>query len=90
MTVGRDPHGLYHWEERTGPEPNKGKRNSVPPFRVVLASAEDVPPAPDAAEINADIRQYRPRFRLAFSERVTRSELPKPDFMPAIGRCRVD
>ena len=48
VTVGRDPDGLYHWEERPGPEPNKGKRNCVPPFRVVLASAEDDPPAPAA------------------------------------------
>ena len=43
VTVGRDPDGLYHWEEWPGPEPNKGKRNSVPPFRVVLASPADVP-----------------------------------------------
>jgi hypothetical protein len=47
VTVGRDPNGLYHWEERPGPEPNKGKRNSVPPFRVVLASPEE-DPAPAA------------------------------------------
>jgi hypothetical protein len=47
VTVGRDPDGLHHWEERRGPEPNKGKRNSVPPFRVVLASPEE-DPAPAA------------------------------------------
>ena len=41
VTVGRDPDGTYHWEERPGAEPNKDKRNSVPPFRVVLASAGD-------------------------------------------------
>jgi hypothetical protein len=55
VTVGRDPDGLYHWEEQPGPEPNKDKRNSVPPFRVVLASAEDVSPAPGSAEIDVDI-----------------------------------
>jgi hypothetical protein len=44
VTVGRDADGMYQWEERPGPEPNKDKRNSVPPFRVVLTSAEDVPP----------------------------------------------
>ena len=37
VTVGRDSDGLYHWEEQPGPEPDQGKRNSVPPFRVVLA-----------------------------------------------------
>jgi len=55
VTVGRDPDGTYRWEERPGPEPNQGKRNSVPPFKVVIASAEDEPPAPGAAEIDADI-----------------------------------
>jgi hypothetical protein len=49
VTVGRDADGMYQWEERPGPEPNKDKRNSVPPFRVVLTSAEDVPAAPGAA-----------------------------------------
>jgi hypothetical protein len=49
VTVCRDANGMYHWEEQPGPEPNKDKRNSVPPFRVVLTSAEDVPPAPVAA-----------------------------------------
>jgi len=54
VTVGRDPDGTYHWEERPGPEPDD-KRSSIPPFKVVIASAEDEPPAPGAAEIDADI-----------------------------------
>jgi hypothetical protein len=49
VTVGRDANGLYHWEERPGPEPDEGKRNFPPPFRVVLTSPEDVPPAAGAA-----------------------------------------
>ena len=44
VTVGRDPHGLYHWKERRGPEPDEGQGN-LPPFRVVLAPPDDVPPA---------------------------------------------
>ena len=40
VTVGRDPDGTYHWEERPGPEPDD-KGSSIPPFRVVLASAEE-------------------------------------------------
>ena len=48
VTVGRDPDGTYRWEERPGPEPDQGKRNSVRPFRVVLASAEDDLPASGA------------------------------------------
>jgi len=59
VTVGRGPDGLYHWEERPGPDLNKDKRNSVPPFRVVLASPEDEPPAPGVAEIDADMTSYR-------------------------------
>jgi hypothetical protein len=47
VTVGRDPDGLYHWEERPGPDPDESQGN-LPPFRVVLAPPEDVPPAPDA------------------------------------------
>jgi len=39
-TVGRDSDGTYRWEERPGPEPND-RRSSIPPFRVVLSSAED-------------------------------------------------
>ena len=42
VTVGRDPDGLYHWEERPGPEPND-QRSAVPPFRVVLTSPEEDP-----------------------------------------------
>ena len=53
VTVGRDPDGNYLWEERPGPEPDEGKGN-LPPFRVVLAPPEDVPPAPGVAEIDAD------------------------------------
>ena len=48
VTLGRDPDGLYHWEERPGPEPDQGKGN-LPPFRVVLAPPEDVPQAPGVA-----------------------------------------
>jgi hypothetical protein len=44
VTVGRDPDGLYHWEEQPGPEPDEGKGN-LPPFRIVLAPSDDVPPA---------------------------------------------
>ena len=54
VTVGRDPDGTYRWEERPGPEPDEGKGN-LPPFRVVLAPPEDVPPAPGVAEIDSDI-----------------------------------
>ena len=46
VTVGRDPDGTYHWEERPGPEPND-QRSAVPPFRVVLTSPEE-DPAPAA------------------------------------------
>jgi hypothetical protein len=53
VTIGRDPDGTYHWEEQPGPEPDEGKGN-LPPFRVVLAPPEDVPPAPGVAEIDAD------------------------------------
>ena len=45
VTIGRDPDGTYHWEEQPGPEPDEGKGNFPPPFRVVLASPEDEPPA---------------------------------------------
>jgi len=48
VTVGRNSDGLYQWEERRGPEPDEGKRNSVPPFRVVVPPPEDVLPAPRA------------------------------------------
>ena len=44
VTVGRDPDGLCHFEERPGPEPDEGKRNSIPPFRVILTPEDD--PAP--------------------------------------------
>jgi hypothetical protein len=54
VTVGRDPDGNYHWEERPDPEPDQGQGN-LPPFRVVLAPPEDVPPAPGVAEIDSDI-----------------------------------
>jgi hypothetical protein len=54
VTVARDPDRLYHWEERPGPEPYKGKRNSIPPFRVVLASPEEYLAAGSVAEIDAD------------------------------------
>jgi hypothetical protein len=54
LTIGRDADGMYQWEERPGPEPNKDKRNSVPPFRVVLASPEECPAAGSVAEIDAD------------------------------------
>jgi len=43
VTVGRDPDGTYRWEEGRGPEPDD-KRNSIPPFRVILTPEED--PAP--------------------------------------------
>jgi hypothetical protein len=56
VTVGRDPDGLYHWKERRGPEPDEGQGN-LPPFRVVLAPPEDVPPAPGVAEIDRDIAE---------------------------------
>ena len=46
-TVGRDPDGLYHWEERPGPEPDEGTGNFPPPFRVVVTSPEE-DPAPAA------------------------------------------
>ena len=46
-TVGRDPDGLYHWEERPGPEPADEDQGNRPPFRVVLASPEEYP-APGA------------------------------------------
>ena len=42
VTVGRDPDGLYHWEERPGLEPDD-KHSSIPPFRVVLTSPEEDP-----------------------------------------------
>ena len=42
VTVGRDPDGTYHWEERRGPEPDD-KRASIPPFRVVFTSPEEDP-----------------------------------------------
>ena len=42
VTVGRDPDGTYHWEERPGPEPDD-KRSSIPPFRVVFTSPEEDP-----------------------------------------------
>ena len=48
VTLGRDADGLYQWEERRGPEPNEAKRNSVPPFRVILTSVDDEHPAPEA------------------------------------------
>jgi hypothetical protein len=48
-TVGRDPDGLYRWEERPGPVPDD-KRSSIPPFRVVLISPEE-DPAPAAQPI---------------------------------------
>jgi len=44
VTVGRDPDDTYHWEERPGPEPEEGTRNSIPPFRVILTPEDD--PAP--------------------------------------------
>ena len=53
VTVGRDPDGTYHWEERPDPEPYQGQGN-LPPFRVVLAPPEDVPPGP--AGIQAEQR----------------------------------
>jgi hypothetical protein len=48
VTVGRGPDGLYHWEERPGPDPDESQGN-LPPFRVVLAPPEDVPQAPGVA-----------------------------------------
>jgi hypothetical protein len=47
VTVGRDPDGLYHWEERPGPEPADEDQGNRPPFRVVLVSPEEYP-APGA------------------------------------------
>ena len=55
VTVGRDANGTYQWEERRGPASRDEGQSNLPPFRVVLASPEDVPPAPGAAEIDADI-----------------------------------
>jgi hypothetical protein len=54
VTVGRDPDGLYHWEERPGPEPADEDQGNRPPFRVVLASPEEYPAAGSVAEIDAD------------------------------------
>ena len=48
ITIGRDPDGLCHFEERPGP-PDEGNGNSIPPFRVVLTSPEDEPPAAGVA-----------------------------------------
>jgi hypothetical protein len=45
VTVSRDPDGTYRWEERPGPEPDEGKRNSIPPFRVILTPEGDPAPA---------------------------------------------
>ena len=42
VTVGRDPDGTYHWEERPGPEPDD-ERASIPPFRVVFTSPKENP-----------------------------------------------
>ena len=47
VTVGRDRDGAHRWEERPGPEPDKGRGNFPPPFRVVLTSPEE-DPAPAA------------------------------------------
>ena len=47
ITIGRDPDGLCHFEERPGREPDEGQGN-LPPFRVVLAPPDDVPPVPGA------------------------------------------
>jgi hypothetical protein len=46
VTVGRDANGTYPWEECRGPAPRGEGQGILPPFRVVLASAEDMPPAP--------------------------------------------
>jgi len=54
VTVGRDADGMYRWEERRGPEPRDDNHSSIPPFRVILAPPDDVPPAPGVAELNAD------------------------------------
>jgi hypothetical protein len=54
VTVGRDPDGLYQWEERPGPEPADEDQGNRPPFRVVLASPEEYPAAGSVAEIDAD------------------------------------
>ena len=45
VTVGRDADGTYQWEERRGPAPRDEGQGNLPPFRVVLASPEDLPPA---------------------------------------------
>jgi hypothetical protein len=45
VTVGRDANGMYQWEERRGPTPGAEGQSNLPPFRVVLASPEEVPPA---------------------------------------------
>jgi hypothetical protein len=57
VTVSRDPDGTYRWEERRGPAPRDEGQSNLPPFRVVLASAEDEPPAPGAVQIDADINE---------------------------------
>jgi hypothetical protein len=44
-SVGRDVDGTYTWEERRGPSPCDEGQGILPPFRVILASPEDVPPA---------------------------------------------
>jgi hypothetical protein len=55
VTVGRDGYGNYRWEERPGRAPSDEDQGNLPPFRVVVASPQGVPPAPRAAEIAADI-----------------------------------
>jgi len=45
VTVGRDADGTYEWEEHPGPAPRDEGQGILPPFRVVLASPEDVPTA---------------------------------------------
>jgi hypothetical protein len=57
VTVDHDADGTYQWEERRGPAPRDEGQSNRPPFRVVLASPEDEPPAPGAAEIDADINE---------------------------------
>jgi len=45
VMVSHDADGTYQWEERRGPAPRDEGQSNLPPFRVVLASPEDVPPA---------------------------------------------
>jgi hypothetical protein len=45
VTVGRQADGTYEWEECRGPSPRDEGQSIPPPFRVILAYPEDVPPA---------------------------------------------